>query len=87
VHTVSGLSSSARGMTSALPPPCCLPQVDFWAPWCGPCRMIAPLVDEISAEYGDRLRTVSAGAAGQAIRGSSGGGSIAECLRSESISC
>ena len=32
--------------------------VDFWAPWCGPCRMIAPLIDEISNEYGDKLRAL-----------------------------
>ncbi|MBL8496354.1 thioredoxin TrxA [Nitrosomonas sp. JL21] len=30
--------------------------VDYWAEWCGPCKMIAPLLDEIANEYGDRLK-------------------------------
>lgn len=51
VHPVSDSSFEGDILKSAEPV-----LVDFWAPWCGPCRAVAPLVDDLATQYQGKLK-------------------------------
>lgn len=51
IHNVSDETFETEILQSNVPV-----LVDYWAPWCGPCKMIAPILIEIAEEYGDRLK-------------------------------
>jgi thioredoxin 1 len=53
IASVSNSTFQAEVLVSDLPV-----LVDFWAPWCGPCRMVAPIVDEISNEFAGQAKVV-----------------------------
>lgn len=53
IHYVTDANFDAEVLQSDTPV-----LVDYWAEWCGPCKMIAPVLDEIANEYGDKLKVV-----------------------------
>jgi thioredoxin 1 len=51
IHAVSDGTFETEVLQSGMPV-----LVDYWAEWCGPCKMIAPILDEVAKEYGNRLK-------------------------------
>ncbi|BBL34734.1 thioredoxin [Nitrosomonas stercoris] len=53
VHHITDATFEVEVLQDSLPV-----LVDYWAEWCGPCRMIAPILDEIATEYDGRIKIV-----------------------------
>ncbi len=51
IHHVSDDTFEAEVLQSTVPV-----LVDYWAEWCGPCKMITPILNEVAVEYGERLK-------------------------------
>jgi thioredoxin 1 len=51
IHHVSDETFEAEVLRSTVPV-----LVDYWAEWCGPCKMITPILNEVAVEYGERLK-------------------------------
>ena len=53
IHPISDATFDSEVLQSSIAMPVL---VDYWAEWCGPCKMIAPILDEIAKEYDKRLK-------------------------------